>query len=33
VATYPKLTFLTKPAPPEQVAAAVKGYVKTGKSG
>jgi CheY-like chemotaxis protein len=32
VATYPKLTFLTKPAPPEQVFDAVKGYVKPAKS-
>jgi CheY-like chemotaxis protein len=32
VATYPKLTFLTKPASPEQVAAAVNGHLRAGAS-
>jgi CheY-like chemotaxis protein len=31
VATYPKLTFLIKPAPPEQVAAAVDGFLAAGR--
>jgi CheY-like chemotaxis protein len=31
VATYPKLTFLTKPASPDQVAEAVRAFLRPGK--